>query len=113
MMPSSPKEWVMTQQDLDRWQAELAPLVPLGAASPTARENALRFNADASDVEVLLLSPARRLLEGGSPLEDLAPCLEQVVVELAFWRRVLLGVHRQELGGDASRPELLVGYLLS
>jgi hypothetical protein len=103
----------MTRQDLQRWEAELGPLVPREGASPLARENARAFNADAGDVKDVLLEPAEHLLEEGAALDDLAPCLEKEVAELAFWRRVLSRVYGEELATPPPRPDYLVTYLLS
>lgn len=103
----------MTREDLERWEDELRPLVPLDRASPFARENALAFNAEMADVRAALLEPTRRMLDKGSAVEHLAPCLERTVAELAFWRRVLLDVHRDGLRAAERPPDYLVRYLLS
>jgi len=103
----------MTREDLLRCEAELGPLVPLEGASPVARENARAFNTDAGDVRDALIEPARHLLEKGAAIDHLAPCVEKTVAELAFWRRVLLNVHRGDLATPAARPDYLVAWLLS
>ncbi len=103
----------MTGEDLKRFEAELAPLVPLDGAPPLARADALAFNADASDVKAALLDPAQRMLEKGLGTDQLSACLERTVAQLAFWRRVLLKVHRGALRAEETPPGFLVGYLLS
>lgn len=103
----------MTRQDLQRWEAELGPLVPREGASPLAREHARVFNEDAGDVKDVLLEPAEHLIEEGAALDDLAPCLEKEVAELAFWRRVLARVYREDLAVPPARSDYLVAYLLS
>ncbi len=103
----------MTREDLERWERELEPLVPLEGASAFARGDALAFNADVKDVKAALIEPALRLLEKGSAAEHLAPCLERTVAELAFWRRVLVNVHRDALRAKDAPKAFLVRYLLS
>lgn len=103
----------MKRQDLERWEEELRPLVPLEGASPFARQSALAFNTDLDDARGSLLEAARRLLDDGAVNPELKPCLERAVAELAFWRRVLVGVHRKELRSEGSRTDFLVRYLLS
>jgi hypothetical protein len=103
----------MTREDLERWEGELKPLFPAEGASPYARGNATAFNAELNEVKGALLDPARRLLEKGSTPDQLASCLERTVAELAFWRRVLLGVHRDGLRAVDAPDEFLVRYLLS
>lgn len=102
----------MTREDLERWEDELKPLVPREGASPFARGNAQAFNADVDDVRAALLEPARRMLDKGSSVEHLAACLERTVAELVFWRKVLLGVHRDGLRNGDARTDFLVEYLL-
>jgi hypothetical protein len=103
----------MTRDDLRRWEEELRPLMPLEQASPLARTAALAFNEDVRDARESLLEAARRLVDDASAPPELKPCLERTVAELAFWRRVLLDVHRRDLGADQARPDFLVRYLLS
>jgi hypothetical protein len=103
----------MNRRDLERWEEELRPLVPLEGASPFARQNALAFNADVTDARGSLLEAARRLLDEGGASPELEPCLERAVAELVFWRRVLLEVHREHLRSEESRDDFLVRYLLS
>ncbi len=106
-------EGEMTREDLERWEGELKPLVPVEGASPYARGNALAFNAELNEVKGALLEPARRLLEKGSSPDQLGSCLERTVAELAFWRRVLLRVHRDGLRAANAPDDFLVKYLLS
>jgi len=103
----------MEGAQLARLEAGLAPLVAAPGAPPAAREDALAFNRDVEDVRGALLEPARALLERGGASRELGECLERTVVELAFWRRVLVRVHAGALGPDGPRPELLVRYLLA
>lgn len=104
----------MTREELQRCELELAFLVPREDAGAPARQDARAFNAEVEDVRAALLEPAERLVEKGSALRELAPCLERTVAQLAFWRRVLLSVHRGAFAPEAARrPEYLVRYLLS
>jgi hypothetical protein len=103
----------MTQEDLNLWERELQPLVPAEGADAFARGDASSYNASVEDVRAALLEPARHLVEKGSDAEPLAKCLERTVAELAFWRRVLVKVHRAELRSAETPPEFLVRYLLS
>lgn len=103
----------MTQEDLKRWEGELKPLLPVEAATPFARRDALALNAEMDDVKAALLEPVQRLLEKGSPVDHLADCLERTVAQVAFWRRVLLRVHGDSLRQAEASPEYLVSYLLS
>lgn len=107
------RERAMKRQDIERWEEELRPLVPLEGASTFARENALAFNADVNEARGALLEAARRLLDEGGASGELEPCLERAVAELVFWRRVLLGVHRGELRSEEPRTDFLVHYLLT
>jgi hypothetical protein len=111
--PGSDMERDMTREDLERWERELRPLAPLEGASAPARNDALAFNADVDDAKRSLLDAARRLVDEGSASAELAPCLERTVAELAFWRTVLLAVHRAELRPEEPHREFLVRYLLS
>ncbi len=103
----------MTPQDLKRLEQELQPLVPAESADPLARGDVLSYNENVEEVRTALLEPARRLLEKGSATDQLGPCLERTVAELAFWRRVLVNVHREGLRSASTPPEFLVHYLLS
>ena len=104
----------MTREDLRRCELELAALVPREGADAFAQQDARAFNEDVANVRDALLEPARRLVERGSAITHLAPCLEKAVAELAFWRRVLLNVHRGAFPPEAARrPDYLVSYLLS
>lgn len=99
----------MTRDDLRRWEQELEPLVPLERASPLARNDALAFNADAK-----IATDALRAAAGEDPSPpELDAGLERRAAQLAFWRRVLLDVHRRELRPDPARRDVLVRYLLS
>lgn len=103
----------MTPEDLQRCARELEPLEPREGAPAFAREDARAFNASASDVRVALLEPARDLIGRGSLVPELAACLDRTVAELAFWRRVLLHVHRGAFEPGARPSDYLVRYLLS
>ncbi len=92
--------------------AGLAPLVAAPGAPAAAREDALAFNRELEDLREALLEPARALFARGGVSRELRECLERTVVELAFWRRVLVRVHAGALGPDGPRHELLVRYLI-
>lgn len=101
----------MTSEDLQRCDAELRPLVPEEGSPEVAREHARAFNEDVATVRAALLDPARDLARRGTPLRDLAACLEKAVAELAFWRRVLAGVHGRALGPEPGRPDYLLRWI--
>lgn len=103
----------MIRERLQRWDAELSPLVPSQWACPLSREHAESFNEDVAEVRAKLLEPARDRLERGVPLAELATSLERAVAELAFWRRVLLKVHGAALGPELARSESLLRYVTS
>lgn len=103
----------MTLEELNRCERELQPLVASAEASSVAREAARTFNADVSDVRGALLEPVRGMLEKGRDNPDLDACLERSVAQLAFWRRVLLNVHRGAFESVPTPPDYLVGYLRS
>jgi hypothetical protein len=102
----------MDVAQLERLEAGLAPLVAAPGAPAAAREDALAFNRDLDDVRATLLEPARAELARGGASRELRERLERTIVELAFWRRVLVRVHAGALGPDGPRPEILVRYLL-
>ena len=103
----------MTRDDLERCERELVPLVPGDGASASARQGARGFNADVCDVRDAILEPFRALLEAGTASPELGACVEKAVAELAFWRRVLVQVHRGQFQPAATSPDFLVRYLLS
>jgi hypothetical protein len=103
----------MTLEDLQRFDLELQPLVPLEGACTFALESARSFNADANDLRSWLVESVGGLVEKGRVDSDLASCLERTVAELAFWRRVLLKLHPGDFASAPSPPDFLVGYLLS
>jgi hypothetical protein len=103
----------MTREDLDRWEAELTPLVPAAGASAVAREHSRELNRSVDDLRAALLEPARALLARGAPLGELPGCLQRAVAELSFWRRVLQGVHGAQLQPEPARPDGLLRYLMS
>ncbi|HEY6105025.1 MAG TPA: hypothetical protein VIV59_03520, partial [Anaeromyxobacteraceae bacterium] len=97
----------------ERCERELLPLVPDPGASALAREDARAFNDSLGDVRDAVLEPFRGLVEKGAPSPELGACLLKTVAELAFWRRVLVGLHRGELREAATSRDFLVRYLLS
>jgi hypothetical protein len=99
------------RERLERCDAELRPLVPGDRASALALEHARSFNENVAAVRAALLEPAMDLLERGSPVRDLAACVEKSVAELAFWRRVLRGVHGDALGPEPGRSDYLLRWL--
>jgi len=103
----------MTREELQRCDEELRPLVPSETSSAVAREHARSFNEDVAAVRAALLEPARDLLERGSPVRDLAACLQRSVAELTFWRRVLVRVHGDALGPEPARSDCLLRYVMS
>lgn len=107
------KRGAMTRDDLELWEQQLAPLEPAEGASALARGDVTSYNESLEDVKAALLEPARRLLEKGLAAEHLGSCLERTVAELAFWRRVLLAVHRDGVRSADAPPGFLVSYLLS
>ncbi len=102
-----------TREDLERCERELVPLDPTEGASPSARQDARAFNADLGQVREAVLEPFRFLLEKGGVSRELGACLERTVAELAFWRRVLVKVHRGQFRQAAASPDFLVRWLLS
>ncbi len=96
---------------LERCDAELHLLVPTEQASPLAREQVRSYNEDVVLVRGALLEPARDLLAKGAALRDLPACLEKSVAELAFWRRVLRGMHGDALGPEPERSDYLLRWL--
>jgi hypothetical protein len=103
----------MTRDDLKLWEQQLQPLEPAEGASALLRGDISSYNASVDDVRTALLEPVRRLLEKGPAAEHLGQCLERTVAELAFWRRVLVAVHRDGLRPADASPGFLVSYLLS
>jgi hypothetical protein len=103
----------MTLEDLARWELELAPLVPRDAAARFAAGNARQFNADAEDVRAALLDPIRALLSNGTADAHLVSCLERVLAELSFWKRVLLQAYPGAFDAPPGCPDCLLRYLLS
>lgn len=103
----------MTREDLQRFDAELSPLVTQRWACPLAVEQARSYNDRVADVRAALLEPARDLLERSAPLHELPSCLEKAVAELAFWRRVLQRVHGAALEDEPGEPDYLLRYLTS
>jgi hypothetical protein len=103
----------MTRTDLERLERQLEPLVVVEGATASARGDAQRFNAEASDVRSALLEPSLGLLASGGVRPELASCLARTVAELAFWRRVLLRVHEAAFAAGAAAPDFLVSYLRS
>ncbi len=99
------------RERLQRCDAELHPLVPAERASPIAREQIRSYNEDVALVRGALLDPALDLLAKGSPLRELPACLEKSVAELAFWRRVLRGMHGDALGPEPERSDYLLRWL--
>ncbi len=99
------------RERLARCDAELRPLVPAERASPLAREQIRSYNEDVALVRGALLEPALDLLAKGAALRELPTCLEKSVAELAFWRRVLHGMHGDALGTEPERAEFLLGWL--
>jgi len=98
---------------LNRIEAELIPLVPRAWACPLAREHARSFNESVSELREAVLAPARDLAGRGAPSRDLAECLERTVAELAFWRRVLAGLHGDAFEPASGRDDYLLWYLTS
>lgn len=96
---------------LERCDAELTPLVPTERASGLARELARAYNEDVALVRGALLEPALDLLAKGAALRDLPACLERSVAELAFWRRVLRGMHGDALGPEPAPSDYLLRWL--
>jgi hypothetical protein len=103
----------MTLESLTRCERELQALVAGERASAVAREAARIFNADVSDVRGAILDPVRGMLERGRANPDLDACLEKSVAQLAFWRRILLNVHRGAFESAPTPPDYLVSWLRS
>lgn len=103
----------MTREELERCERELLPLVPGQGASSFAVEDARAFNASLSDLREAVLAPYRGMVEKGRASPELGACVLRTVAELAFWRRVLVGLHRDELRVAAGSPDFLLRYLLS
>ena len=103
----------MTREDLERWEAELTPLVPVAGAPVVALEHSREFNRSVDELRAALLEPARDLLARGAPLNELPDCLHRAVAELSFWRRVLRGVHGEAFQPEPPRPDGLLRYLMS
>lgn len=103
----------LTLQDLGRCERELVPLVAGDGAPAGARQDARAFNADLADLREALLEPFRGLVRQGRASPELGACLQRTVVELAFWRRVLVELHRGHLSPPSAPPDFLVGWLLS
>ena len=99
------------RERLERCDAELRPLQPAEGASALAREQARAYNEDVALVRGALLDPALDLLAKGAALRDLPGCLEKSVAELAFWRRVLRGMHGDALGPEPGRSDYLLRWL--
>ncbi len=99
------------QERLQRCDAELRPLVPDARASAIAREHATSYNEDVALVRGALLEPALDLVARGGTPRDLTACLEKSVAELAFWRRVLRGMHGDALGPEPERSDYLIRWL--
>jgi hypothetical protein len=99
------------RERLQRCDAELRPLVPGEGASPFAREQARSYNEDVALVRGALLEPALDLLARGAALRELPACLEKSVAELAFWRRVLRGMHGDALGPEPERSDYVLRWL--
>jgi hypothetical protein len=103
----------MTLDDLARWELELAPLVPLEGAAAFARESARSFNAEAAAVRDAIVNPVRSLIEKGAASAELESCFERTMARLAFWRRVLLGVHPSAFAPAPTCSDCLLRYVLS
>jgi hypothetical protein len=103
----------MTLDDVARWELELAPLVPVEGAAALARGNARSFNAEAAAVREAIVNPIRSLIEKGAGSAELESCLERTVAQLAFWRRVLLGVHPSAFAPAPACADCLLRYVLS
>ncbi len=103
----------MTPEELERCERELVPLPVREGAPVAAREEARAFNAEVADVREELLRPARELLAQGAMGEELADCLSRAVAEVEFWRRVLVRMYPEHLGGAAAPAEHLLQYLRS
>ncbi len=99
------------RERLQRCDAELRPLVPDPKAPALAREQARAYNEDVALVRGALLEPALDLVAKGGTPRDLAACLEKSVAELAFWRRVLHGLHGEALGPEPERSDYLLRWL--
>lgn len=102
-----------TRQDLERCERELVPLHPGEGASARAREDARAFNAELDDLRQAVLEPLRGLLERGTASPELGACAERAVVELAFWRRVLVRVHPSAFRPAEGSRDFLLRWLLS
>lgn len=99
------------RERLKRCEAELRPLVAAESAPPLAREQVRSYNEDVALVRGALLEPALDLLAKGAALRELPGCLEKSVAELAFWRRVLRGMHGEALGREPERSDYLLRWL--
>jgi hypothetical protein len=96
---------------LARCDAELRPLAPGEGASALARLQARAYNEEVALVRDALLDPALDLLAKGASLRELPACLEKSVAELAFWRRVLRGMHGEALGPEPEPADFLIAWL--
>lgn len=103
----------MDRGDLERAAAELIPLVPRAWACPLAQEHASSFNDSVAELREAVVGPAFDLVERGAATQELARCVERTVAELAFWRRVLVGLHGDAFEEAPGRNDYLLWYLTS